>query len=310
MYLIIGESFRLVEEEIQKIINDCDNVITMDLNLFSIEDIIKEATYVSMFGEKKYIVVKNAYFFTSTKTKEEDLEILFHYIENPINLTTILFTTYEKVDARKKIYKEFAKKYTVISTNNLSRNDLMIKVRDFFYKNKYKVDHETLQYILNSCGNNYDLIYNEIQKICLYYNYPTNILLDDAKEIISKTLLDNNFKFIDAVIYKDYSLALQLLEDLYTLKVDPITLIMLLAREYRLIYSVQILLRTGLRKNEIGKKLGLQEWQMEKFIKESGSYYEETLEEILKKLSLVDYKIKSGKGDKYLELSNFLLSIL
>ena len=80
MYLIYGESYRLIEEEIEKIIKENTNVITMDLNVSSLEDVIREATYVSMFQEKKFLIVRNASFFTSSKTKEEDLDILFKYI--------------------------------------------------------------------------------------------------------------------------------------------------------------------------------------------------------------------------------------
>ena len=40
-------------------------------NEFSLEDILEEASYVSMFGEMKYCIVKNANFFGSSKLKEK-----------------------------------------------------------------------------------------------------------------------------------------------------------------------------------------------------------------------------------------------
>ncbi len=310
MYLIYGESYRLLEEEITKIVKSNTNIVTMDLSVSTLEDVIGEATYVSMFQEKKFLIVKNATFFTSAKSKEEDQEILFKYMENPVSLTTIIFTTYDKVDARKKVYKEFAKKYKVISVSNLSLNDLMTKVRDYCFQNKFKIDNETNTYILNACGNHYDLAYNELNKIFLYYKEPQLIKLQDVKEIVSKALVDNNFKFVEAVINKNSKLALKLLDDLYTLKVDPIALLMLLAREYRLMYSVSNLMRNGFHKNDIAKNLSLQEWQIDKILKETSTYYEDDLKTYLKELASVDYKIKSGAGDKFLELKTFLLKAL
>ena len=309
MYLIYGESYRLIEEEIAKITKDETNIITMDLTISTLEDIINEATYVSMFLEKKYIIVRNTDFFTSAKTKEETLEILFKYMENPVDLTTIIFTTYDKIDARKKIYKEFAKKYKVISVGMLTNNDLMTKIRDYVFQNKFKIDNETIGYIMNCCSNNYDLIYNEINKIFLYYEEPQTIKLEDVSEIVSKTLVENNFKFVDAVVSKDAKLALKILDDLFMLKVDPIALLMLLAREYRLMFSVSTLMRNGFRKNDICKKLGLQDWQVDKILRESSRYYEDDLKTYLKYLANIDYKIKSGQGDKYLELKTFLLEV-
>ena len=80
MYLVYGESYRLIDEEIKKIIKDETNIITIDLNESQLEDVIREATYVSMFQEKKYLIVKNALFFTIAKIKEDYLYILFKYI--------------------------------------------------------------------------------------------------------------------------------------------------------------------------------------------------------------------------------------
>lgn len=310
MYLIYGESYRLIEEEIKKIVKNETNIVTMDLSVSTLDDVIREATYVSMFQEKKFLIVRNATFFTSEKTKEETLELLFKYMENPVALTTIIFTMYDKVDARKKVYKEFAKKYKVISVSNLSINDLMTKVRDYCFQNKFKIDNETISYILNACGNHYDLAYNELNKIFLYYQEPQKIELTDVKEIVSKILVDNNFKFVEAVINKEGKLALKLLEDLMVLKVDPIALLMLLTREYRLMLSASTLMRNGFQKNDVAKALSLQEWQLDKILRENAGYYEDDLKSYLKKLATIDYKIKSGEGDKFLELKTFLLEVL
>lgn len=309
MYLIYGESFRLVEEEIAKIIKKETNIVTMDLSTTSIQDVLTEATYVSLFQEKKILIVKNAYLFTSAKTKEEDIEIFLSYMESPSSLTTIIFVTYEKIDARKKITKSFEKKYRIINVGGLSRNDLMSKVREYVFSNSYKIDTDALQYIVNACGDNYDLIYNELNKLFLFYGEPQSIQLADVKEIVSKSLQDNNFKFVEAVIEKDMMKSLRILEDLYTLKVDPISLLLLLAREYRLIFSVKLLSSLGYPKSVVSKKIGLQDWQTERVLRNASSYYEDTLKEYLKKLAILDYQIKKGETDKFLALKVFLLSL-
>lgn len=309
MYLIYGESFRLIEEEIDKIVKDNKNIITMDLLEVTVEDVITEATYISMFQEQKVIIVKNALFFTSSKAKEENIEMLLNYMKNPVSITTIIFTTYEKIDTRKKITKEFKEKYKIISVNNISDDELTNKIRNFIKSKSYIIDSETIRYIINSCENNYDLIYNELEKIFLYYNEPQTIKLDDIKLFISRPVQDNNFKFIEAVVEKNMKKALAILEDLYALKVDPIALLMLLAREYRLMYSTRLLMSNGYRKIEISKQLGLQEWQVEKYIKISSKYYIDDLMTFIKELAEIDAKIKSGNMDKNLALKSFLFMI-
>jgi len=309
MYLIYGESFRLIDEEIKKIIKDNTNIITMDLLEVTLEDVITEATYVSMFEEQKIIIVKNALFFTAAKAKEENTEMLLNYMENPVSLTTIIFTTYEKLDLRKKITKSFKDKYKIISVSSLSNDELTNKIRNYVKSKSYTIDQETIRYLINCCHNNFDLIYNELEKIFLYYNKPQKIELNDIKPFISKSIQDNNFKFVEAVVEKNMKKALLILEDLFALKVDPIALLMLLAREYRLMYSTSYLMSNGFHKNEISKQLGMQDWQIEKYIRSSSKYFLDDLKIYIKELAEIDAKIKSGKMDKNLALKSFLLII-
>lgn len=309
MYLIYGESFRLIDEEIKKITKDEPNVITMDLMVVTLDDVITEATYVSIFSERKVIIVKNANFFGSGKENESEIEKLQLYMENPIALTTIIFATYEKIDMRKKITKSFKEKYKIISVDNISLDDMVAKIRTYVKKNGYTINTDTIQFIMNSCLNNFDLVYNELNKLFLFYNKPQEILLEDVKQIVSRSFMDNNFKFVEAVIEKNMKKAIKILEDLYSLKVDPIALIMLLAREYRLMYSVIVLMSDGYRKSAVAKELGLQDWQVEKLSKTSARYYKDDLADYIKQLAKIDFEIKSGNSDKYLSLKTFLLNI-
>ena len=309
IYLITSESFRLMEEEVKKIIKNSSNILTIDLLEATIEDVITEATYVSMFAEQKYIIVKNADFFGSGKIKEAEIELLEKYLENPVSLTTIIFETYNKIDLRKKITKEINAKYKIINIPPMYRNDLIPKIRNYVMDNKYKIDTDTINYIIDACYNNYDLIISELNKIFLYYDENDKIILSDVKEMVSKSLVDNNFKFVEAVINKDFILALKILEDLYVLKVDPINLLMLLAREYRLMVSVLILNETGTNKFNIMKELNLQDWQLDKYVYYLVNYDKKTLYNYLKRLAELDIAIKSGNLDKYMALKIFLLEI-
>lgn len=309
MYLVYGESFHLIQEQIDKIIKNETNIVTMDLLSVTIEDVLTEARYVSLFEEKKFLIVKNAYLFTSAKVKDEDVDLLLEYIKNPTPLTTIIFTSYEKIDARKKVTKKFGENNKIINVGDLKPNDLVNRVRDFVFSKKYKIDTESIQYLMNACGNHYDLTYNELNKLFLYYMEPQVIQFEDVKQIVSKSLQDNNFKFVEAVVSKDIRKAIRILDDLYVLKVDPISLFMLLAREYRLMYSAMTLRSMGYPMNVISKTLGLQDWQTEKSLRASSGYYTETLAEYLKKLALLDYQIKSGETDRFLALKTFLLEI-
>ncbi len=309
IYLISSESFRLMQEEVNKITQNSTNIMIFDLLVNSLEDIINEAIYVSMFAEQKYLIVKNAEMFTSAKTSEAEIELLTKYLTNPVSLTTIIFETYNKLDMRKKITKLVNDKYKIINIPNLNRIDLTNKIRGYVTQNGYKIDTETINYIIEACYNNYDLIINELDKTFLYYDKDATFQLKDIENIISRSLVDNNFKFVEAVIKKDLVLAEKILNDLYTIKVEPINLLMLLAREYRLMFCVKNLTNQGSSKKAIAQKLHLQDWQVEKTYTNSLSYPEKDLLNYLAKIADLDYLIKSGQTDRFIALKLFLLDI-
>ena len=62
IYLVNGESHLLINEKINEIVKDSKNVTIFDFNINSMEEIILEAGYFSMFDEEKYIIIKNANF--------------------------------------------------------------------------------------------------------------------------------------------------------------------------------------------------------------------------------------------------------
>ena len=86
IYAFYGNEPFLINKEINKIIKDNNisdfNISNYDLSEFSLQDIIDDALTVSLFDEKKAIVVNNAYIFTGTalkKDKEDNLDTLLEY---------------------------------------------------------------------------------------------------------------------------------------------------------------------------------------------------------------------------------------
>lgn len=309
IYLIESKSRVLLEKEIQKIVGTANNKIICSALDSSIEDILNEASYVSMFGEMKYLIVKNADFFGSLKLKESEEEKLINYLNQPYPLCTIIFTTYEPVDLRKKITKMVKEKYYYQKISELKGLELYNEVANLLVNKKYLAEKEVINYLTNACLNNYDLIYNEINKIDLYYETPTKINLETIKNIVPKTMIDNNFKFIDAVINKDLKKAIHLLEDLITLKVEPLSLINLMAREYRNMLEIKNLRDKKYSAKEIKEILHLQDWQLEKTQKNAMQYHEDDLKDYLIRLEKLDFQIKSGQIDKFIGIKMFLIDL-
>lgn len=309
VYLIESASHVKLEEEMSKIIGDSSNKIIYNALENELADILNEASYVSMFDEMKYLVVKNANFFGSLKLKEKEEEMLQQYLASPYPLCTIIFTTYDAIDQRKKTTKLLLEKHHYIKIPNSKGLELYSDVANLLIQKKYYAEKDTINFLINSCLGNYDLIWNEIEKIDLYYAKPTKLNIEKIKNIISKTMNDNHFKFIDAVLEKDLKKSMNLLDDLITMKTEPLSLINLMAREYRNMIEMRYMINQKYSNKEMKEELHMQDWQLEKLRKNAMNYHEDDLKDYLIRLEKLDYNIKSGQIDKLVGLQLFLIDL-
>ena len=306
IYLISANSYYLINEEVRKIIKD-NNYFTMNLNKVGLDTIIDEASYMSFDTNKKIIIVNNANFFGSTKINEDDQNKLINYFNKPNPNTILIFTTQEKIDLRKKIVKLIKEKYKLINIEPFNRKQLADYIKNELIKKGYTIDFESTSYILDNTYQSIDIIQNELEKIYMYYEKPTNIKIGDLKIIIGNSLDNNSFHFVEAVINKDLKKALKIYNDLCIYKIEEISLVILLAREYKKIYYVKKYKDLGYNFNKICSELNMRDWQLEKLYNTSIKYKEKELLDNIKYLATIDQNIKKGIFDKSISLISFMV---
>ena len=301
-YLIVSESFNLIQEEINKIVED-NTLINFDLNNMSINDLIYEATSITLDNQPKYILIKNSNIFSS---KYEDVDKLINLLNNT---TSIIIFTSNSIDLRLKLTKYFKENKTIINLK-VDYKNIYNLVNEYVKNNKYTIDYDTTKYLVSLYGLNLDIIIQELKKMFLYFNTSKNIIYKDALEIISTPLNNNIYKFLDAVLEKDLSKSLSLLEDLIVYKIDESMIIILLAREYRMILNILILQLKEESKSNIMKTLKLLDWQLDKLYNKSILYSINDIKNYLHELSIIDFKIKSGQIDKNIAIKTYLINKL
>ena len=301
LYLLVSNSYHILDEEIKKIVKD-EKYEVIDYLKTTLEDIVMEASYSDLFSNKKILIIKNATFF-STKIDTSSLD---KYLLN-INPNTILIFTCSNIDERLKIVKTFKDSYNYKINNILYQKDIVNKLIEIAKKKDYNLSIESAIYISKSSLDNYDIAYNNLEKIFLYYNKPCKINESDVINLVSVSLEENNFKFIESVINNDTENAFKILNDLKIKKIEPLSLFNLLAREYRLM----LILKEEYQKKSrsyIMKLLNIRDWQLEKLLKQASRYNREYLEDKLIEICEYDYQIKTGKIDKFLALELFILN--
>ena len=306
IYLISNESYRLINEEIKKIVKD-NNYETFNLNKSSITEVLDEASYLSLDNNLKYLVVSNADFFGSDKVDDKLVEQLLKYFNNPNPNTVLIFTTQKPIDSRKKIVKLIKDKYQVISDAKKDKMALSNFLTNYVKRNEFSIDYQTINYIINNSYNNLDIMLNELDKIMLYYNFPCTIKYNDVVSIVGNSLDNNNFHFVAAVVSKKLPDALRLFNSLKVYKVDSTVLVALLAREYRLTFYVKKLYQDKWSLKDICNTLHMADWQVDKLYNNALHYSESELLRNLVLLCDIDMNIKKGLWDKDTALYGFLL---
>lgn len=311
VYLLYGTVDYLINKTIDKIINDNKidefNINKYDLSNTFLVDITNDASSMSLFSDKKLIIVNNAYIFTSSSKKylEQDLKCLENYLNNINTNTILIFVVNEaKIDERKKIVKLIDKIGEINEYNTI--NNIAI-IKDLL--DDYQMTDEDIKYLLERVGDNSTLLNTEIEKIKIYKNSTKKITKQDINLLTAKSLEVNNFKLIDAIINRDKENALKLYQERIIINEEPIAIIVALANQIRIMYQVKQLYLDGYTENNIASILKIHPYRVKLANQNAKKYDADTLLTYLKKLADLDINIKTGQIDKTLGLELFIISL-
>ena len=308
-YIIKSNSYRLLKEKLNSLLANIEkeNITYFDLTENSINEILEECNYNSLFNDKKGIVVYNSNIFSTKHEYVSELETLEKYLDNPNQFTTLIFIT-ESVSLKKKcvkIIKENGNYFELDMPKNTELND---KIKEYLSKNNYKIETIALNTIINNLNNNYDYILNELDKIMVVKkDYVIN--KEDIDKYTIKFEEINIFDFVDSIIKKEDKKIYKYLESFINKKNEPAILFSNIATQYRLIYASKNLIKQGLSEKDIASKLDIHPYRVKLAIQNSYNYTNTELKEKILYIGELDEKIKLGILDKYVALKLFLVNI-
>ena len=306
--LISANSYHIIKNLLRKFIQNKSFEI-INFNNSSIEDIINEASSSSLFEDNKILLINNSDFFGKTKLKEKEENLLINYLNNPNPKTTLIFTTLNDVDKRKKIVKIISTKYKIVIVDPWDKRKIRDEINIYFNKYGFQADYNTVTYIMNNIYNNIDVLYNELDKIMLFYNKKCKIDYDDIVNIIGRETEDNIWLFVNNVIGKNLVASVKNLKDLQIYKIDATMVIPLLAREYRLIYYLKNLKKLNISLDSLMKEFNLKDWQINNIYNNSLKYNNKEVLDNIKLLSNIDLQIKNGNYNKNTILYSIILQV-
>ena len=307
IYLLYGTLDALINDYINKIIKK-ENIADINISKYNEDDlisnIIEDASTISLFDDKKVIIVNNELLFSSKKSI--DTTELEKYIENYNPNTILIFTVFsDTVDSRRKLYKLIKEKGKIEEFNKIT--NINSYVRKLF--NGYNISYNTINLFIKRVGNDLNSLSNEAEKIKIY-KINDNIITDNDIINCTHEKIDINiFKFIDNIINKNKKESITTYKEMLKVGEEPIKIIVMLANQFRLMYQAKILTSKGYTEEDIANLLHSKKYPVHLAIQKGYRYTSDVLLKHLEELADLDIKIKSGEIDKNLALELFLLRI-
>lgn len=316
VYLLAGTEQYIIEDTIQQIVNYSlleeereFNLSKYDMKEHPIEHAIEEAYTFPFFGEKRVVIITDAYFFTATKEKsnvEHDLKQLEAYLQQPSPETVfIIVCPYEKLDERKKLVKLAKKVGEYVSGDPLNERDLKLWILDRAKENNVNIVEEAAERLIELTSANMMMMASEIKKLSLYVGDGETISKTIVEKLVPRSLEQNIFALVDGVMKKEINKAWKIYLDLLKQKEEPIKIIALMARQFRILYQVKQLAAQGYSQKQIASKIKQHPYTVKLALGQIRSFQDEELLSFLDELATIDFEIKTGKIDKNLAVELF-----
>lgn len=292
-YLLVYDNYYLFQEKLKDIISSTKfenaSITNYDLEEEDLYNALLDLDTYSFLTEQKVIIIKNI----NLLEDNQDTKHLLKYLDNPNNDNLLILTT-TKFNATKKINKELKKKTNYIKLET----DLNKEIKNILQG--YEVESGVITKIIEYSNNNIDIIKSECDKLKQYKFDTKKITKEDVETIVIKHIGESTqivFDLIKDIAIKDKKRAIIKYEKLKKYNVDDIALIGLLESQLRLMIQIIMFSEKNYSNKDIAATLNIHPYRIEK-TKELLRYSnKKDVCNMIKNLSNIDYKIKSGQID-------------
>ena len=292
-YLLVYDNYYLFQEKLKDIISSTKfenaSITNYDLEEEDLYNALLDLDTYSFLTEQKVIIIKNI----NLLEDNQDTKHLLKYLDNPNNDNLLILTT-TKYNATKKINKELKKKTNYIKLET----DLNKEIKNILQG--YEVEAGVITKLIEYSNNNIDIIKSECDKLKQYKFDTKKITKEDVETIVIKHIGESTqivFDLIKDIAIKDKKRAIIKYEKLKKYNVDDIALIGLLESQLRLMIQIIMFSEKNYSNKDIAATLNIHPYRIEK-TKELLRYSnKKDVCNMIKNLSNIDYKIKSGQID-------------
>ena len=267
--------------------------------------IIQCQTY-PFLSDYRVIVYENpSFIFDSKLLDAKQQQTLVDYLSNPVETTVLIIVINKTVNSNSLIYKKISKYFKIEKFDKLSQNDFEKLVRDDLKTNSVNISKDALELLLSRLDNDVEKYKNELNKLL---TYGCELDYQDIDYLINQPIENDIFKLTNAINQNDLAASLKVYRDLLTNnKNDVLSIIGLLASQYRSMSQVKLLSQLGYNNAQIAAKLNVSAGSVYYKLRDSLSLSAKELMNKLNQLAILDESIKSGLTEPVSGLELFII---
>ncbi len=300
IYFLFGQDTYRSRQKMKEIIEEYKkrhqsglNFIKLDFNEKEFSDLKQTIETVSMFDEKKLVVLEGA-FQQSAYFQEELLDYLKKRKIDSDKDSIVIFWA-EKIDEKNKLFQFLRKKAKIQEFKLLQPSKLKEWVKKHIKEQGGSIENQAIEKLIDCIGNDLWRMSNELDKLIAFNK---KIKKENVEKLVKSKIDTNIFETIDALGQKNKKQALKFIHN--HLKKGESEMYLL----DRFVYQFRNLIKV-----KSGGKLDMHPFVVKKTSQQAKNFSFEELKKIYQKLLEIDLGIKTGKIDARTAIELFITDL-
>lgn len=319
-YFIYGEESYLKEFYVNQLKKKIVEPAFEDFNFHlysgkdtSVEEILKDAEMLPMMSSYNFILVCDYPFDKSSA----DCDAIKEFLKD-VPQTTIIVFWYDSIEVNvkknskwKSLDAAFAKSGSSVNLEKRTENDLVKLLINGCKKREAMMSVDNAKYLISVSGSDIKILLNETEKLSSYVN-GGEITKNIINTLAVKCLQARVYDISKAIIKGDYDTAYSVLNTLFAMKEEPITVLAVISNCFVDMYRVKCAKIAGQPAEDVGKYYNYKgrEFALRNAMRDCSALSVSQLRKSLDVIMEADNSLKSTAVDKRLVLEEMLVKLL
>lgn len=293
VYLLYGEESFLKQSYKKKLKEAVAGDDTMNYNYFEgkgldVNELISLSDTMPFFSDKRLIIIEDSGFFKTSS------EALADYLPMIPDTTCIVFVE-DAVDKRNRLFKKVKELGHAAEMKRQDSAQLARWAGTILAQNGRKITGSTMNLFLERTGDDMENIRMELEKLISYTMGSDVVTTEDVEAVTTVQVTNKIFDMVNAIVTRKTRLAMDLYEDLLTLKEPPMRILFLIARQFNQLLLIKEMTAKGTDRGTIASKLKIPPFVAGKVSAQAGAFTREQILSYVKGCVEAEEAVKTGK---------------